>query len=77
MVATMNRNSISLRIPEYATLYVRIALAAAFLTSVSDRLGVWGSYGTANVAWGDMTHFMIYTAKLNPRALRHHAVASK
>lgn len=62
----MNRNSVSLGIPEYATLYLRIALAAAFLTSVTDRLGVWGLYGTANVAWGDMTHFMIYTAKLNP-----------
>ena len=54
------------RIRDYATLFLRIALAAAFLTSVTDRLGMWGSYGTTNVAWGDMTHFTAYTAKLNP-----------
>ena len=54
------------RIRDYATLFLRIALAAAFLTSVTDRLGMWGSYGTTNVAWGEMTHFTAYTAKLNP-----------
>jgi thiosulfate dehydrogenase [quinone] large subunit len=54
------------RIRYYATLFLRIALAAAFVTSVTDRLGVWGFYGTANVAWGDMAHFTTYAAKLNP-----------
>lgn len=54
------------RIRDYATLFLRIALAAAFLTSVTDRLGMWGSYGTTNVAWGDMAHFTAYTVKLNP-----------
>jgi uncharacterized membrane protein YphA (DoxX/SURF4 family) len=48
------------------TLYLRIALAAAFLTSVTDRFGIWGPHGKMNVAWGDMAHFMEYTAKLNP-----------
>ena len=49
-----------------ATLYLRVALAAAFLSAVADRFGAWGSYGALNVAWGDMTHFMIYAGKLNP-----------
>lgn len=31
-----------------------------------DRFGAWGPYVAPNVAWGDMTHFMIYAAKLNP-----------
>jgi uncharacterized membrane protein YphA (DoxX/SURF4 family) len=48
------------------TLYARAALAAGFLSAVTDRLGLWGPYGTPNVAWGDMSHFLVYTAKLNP-----------
>ena len=62
----IKQRSIRLALGEYATLYLRTALAGAFLTSVTDRLGMWGSYGTVNVAWGDMTHFMAYAAKLNP-----------
>lgn len=27
---------------------------------------MWGKYGATNVAWGDMGHFLAYTAKLNP-----------
>jgi thiosulfate dehydrogenase [quinone] large subunit len=57
---------LSLTISRYASLYLRIALAAAFLTSVTDRFGIWGPPGTMNVAWGDMTHFMAYAGKLNP-----------
>jgi hypothetical protein len=43
--------------PHYATLYLRFALAAGFLTSVSDRFGLWGAPGRANVAWGDFQRF--------------------
>jgi len=57
---------LSLIVSRYASLYLRIALAAAFLTSVTDRFGLWGPSGTMNVALGDMTHFMAYTGKLNP-----------
>jgi uncharacterized membrane protein YphA (DoxX/SURF4 family) len=46
--------------------YLRIALAAGFLAAVTDRLGFWGAYGTPNVAWGDMHHFIAYAARLNP-----------
>jgi thiosulfate dehydrogenase [quinone] large subunit len=51
---------------DYLTIYARAALAAAFLSAVTDRLGVWGPSGTPNVAWGDMSHFLAYTEKLNP-----------
>lgn len=48
------------------TTFLRAGLAAGFLSAVADRLGVWGHYGQANVAWGDMAHFLPYAAKLNP-----------
>ena len=54
------------RLCDYETVYARLALATGFLCAVSDRLGLWGSYGTPNVAWGDMQHFLTYAAKLNP-----------
>jgi uncharacterized membrane protein YphA (DoxX/SURF4 family) len=54
------------RLSDYETVYVRLALATGFLGAVSDRLGLWGPYGTPNVAWGDMQHFLIYAATLNP-----------
>jgi thiosulfate dehydrogenase (quinone) large subunit len=65
-MTNLEQRSISFGFREYATLFLRVALAATFLTSVTDRFGFWGSYGTTNIAWGDMTHFMMYAAKLNP-----------
>ena len=62
----MDQRSLASQTGQYATLYLRFALGVGFLAAVTDRLGVWGPYGTTNVAWGDMTHFMIYAAKLNP-----------
>jgi hypothetical protein len=46
----------------YVTLYLRLALAAAYLSSVADRFGLWG----AGVGWGNFANFLDYTAKLNP-----------
>lgn len=46
--------------------YARVALAAAFVAAVTDRLGWWGPYGTSNVAWGDMQRFQAYAGTLNP-----------
>ena len=60
------RASLISRLSEYHTVYVRLGLAAGFLSAVTDRLGLWGPYGTPNVAWGDMPHFLMYAAKLNP-----------
>lgn len=54
------------RLAGYSTLYLRLALAAGFFTSVTDRFGAWGPYGVKNVAWGNMSRFLEYTATLNP-----------
>ena len=45
-------------------MFVRLALAASFLSAVADRCGLWGRPGTPGVAWGDWPHFVAYTAKL-------------
>jgi hypothetical protein len=37
--------------------YLRLALAPGFLTSVSDRFGLWGAPGRPNVAWRDFQRF--------------------
>lgn len=48
-----------------ASWVVRVALAAAFLSAVADRLGFWGAPGTEGVAWGDVAHYEAYVAQLN------------
>jgi uncharacterized membrane protein YphA (DoxX/SURF4 family) len=60
-------NSIAI-VREYGTVYLRLALAAGFLTAVTDRFGFSGSAGGASVAWGDFQHFTAYTSLLNPWA---------
>jgi uncharacterized membrane protein YphA (DoxX/SURF4 family) len=52
----------------YASVFLRLALGAAFLSGVADRFGLWGPAGTVNVAWGDFQRFTAYTAQLNPWA---------
>lgn len=47
-------------------MFLRFGLAVGFLSSVADRLGLWGPHGARGVAWGDMTHFMPVVAALNP-----------
>lgn len=44
---------------------LRILIAAAFLQAVCDRFGVFGGPGTPGVAWGDFSHFVAYTARVN------------
>ena len=48
-----------------AEMCARVALGSAFLSSVADRLGLWGSYGQKNVSWGDFAHFVQYTGMVN------------
>jgi hypothetical protein len=43
----------------------RVALAAGFLSAVADRFGIWGKPGDPQIAWGDWSHFVTYTATLN------------
>jgi putative oxidoreductase len=47
-----------------ASWLLRIALAAAFLSAVADRFGLWGPPGSPGVAWGNLTRFNAYVAKL-------------
>lgn len=49
----------------YIQLFVRIAVATAFLSAVADRLGFWGEPGSQNASWGDWEHFLNYSNKLN------------
>lgn len=45
--------------------FLRIALAAAYLSAVADRFGMWGPPGSAGVAWGSWEAFIDYVALLN------------
>ena len=45
--------------------FLRLALAAGFLSAVADRFGLWGPPGAPNVAWGAWQPFVDYVAKLN------------
>lgn len=42
-------------------LFLRLSLAAAFLSAVADRFGFW-----PQGAWGNWQNFVNYTAELNP-----------
>jgi putative oxidoreductase len=57
-----DRSGIAERI---APLILRLALGLTLLSAVADRFGIWGPPGGATVAWGDWTHFVAYTAKVN------------
>jgi uncharacterized membrane protein YphA (DoxX/SURF4 family) len=59
-------NGYELGLTKFATIFLRLALAAGFFAAVSDRFGLWGPPGTTNVAWGDFAHFLAYAAELNP-----------
>ena len=54
------------RIPAttWASLFLRLSLAAGFLSAVADRFGLWGPAGTPGVAWGGFDPFVAYTGKL-------------
>lgn len=47
-----------------AAAFLRVALAAGFLSAVADRFGLWGTAGTPGVAWGSMPPFLVYTGTL-------------
>ena len=46
-------------------LFVRFALAAAFLSAVADRFGMWGATGSQGVVWGNLKNYEDYVALLN------------
>ncbi len=47
-----------------AAIFLRLALAAGFLSAVADRFGLWGPAGTPGVSWGGFAPFLDYTGKL-------------
>ena len=53
------------RIGGFGSVYLRLDLGLSFLSAIADRFGLWGLLGKPNAAWGDFSHFIIYTAKLN------------
>jgi uncharacterized membrane protein YphA (DoxX/SURF4 family) len=52
-------------IDNVAQWFLRVALAAGFLSAVADRFGLWGSAGAPHVAWGSWQPFVEYVAQLN------------
>lgn len=53
-------------------LVMRVIVGLAFLEAIADRFGLLGSPGTPGVAWGNFSHFIVYTEQVNsflPRAV--------
>lgn len=50
---------------KYIQLFVRLAVATAFLSAVADRLGLWGPPGSVYASWGNWENFLIYSNSLN------------
>jgi hypothetical protein len=53
------------RILTLSCIFLRIALASAFLIAIADRFGLLGPYGGRNVSWGDWKHFAQFVGVLN------------
>ncbi|HET6929043.1 MAG TPA: hypothetical protein VFI45_01875 [Candidatus Acidoferrum sp.] len=51
---------------KFSSVFLRFALGISFLSAVADRFGLCGAYGQPNIAWGNYSRFVDYTAKLNP-----------
>ena len=58
-------NTRLVRLGDFSSAFLRLALGIAFLSAVADRFGLWGVYGQPNVSWGNYARFVDYTAKLN------------
>jgi uncharacterized membrane protein YphA (DoxX/SURF4 family) len=52
------------RSTKLAAVFLRLALAAGFLSAVADRFGLWGPPGTPGVGWGGFASFIDYTGQL-------------
>ena len=62
----LTRMSQDKRIWSAATIFARAALAAAFLSALADRFGLWGKAGTNQVGWGNFETFTQYVHTLAP-----------
>jgi uncharacterized membrane protein YphA (DoxX/SURF4 family) len=54
-----------MKLATFSSVFLRLALGLSFLSAVADRFGLWGAYGQPNVAWGNYSRFVAYTAQLN------------
>src|SRR3954463_8148109 len=52
------------RSTEIAAVFLRLTLAAGFLSAVADRFGLWGPPGTPGVGGGGFDPFLAYTGQL-------------
>jgi uncharacterized membrane protein YphA (DoxX/SURF4 family) len=50
------------KLTDAAKIYLRLPLAAAYLSSVASRFGLWGE----GMGWGNFENFLECTARLNP-----------
>ena len=53
-----------MRTTALASIFMRVSLAAGFLSAVADRFGLWGAAGAPNVAWGGFDAYLAYTGQL-------------
>jgi uncharacterized protein (DUF1330 family)/uncharacterized membrane protein YphA (DoxX/SURF4 family) len=60
-----NDNTRTRSLAVVAQWFLRVSLAVAFFSAVTDRFGFWGPPGAPNVAWGDWSSFLNYVAVLN------------
>ena len=47
-----------------SSVYLRLAIAAAYLWEVADRLGLLGGHGQPHVGWGDWAHFLAFAREV-------------
>lgn len=52
-------------VQKFARWFLRLSLAAGFLSAVADRAGLWGPPGAPGVAWGAWPPYAAYVARLN------------
>ena len=51
-----------MKITDIATFFMRLALAAGFLSAVASRLNLWGKHASVSLAWNS---FVNYTGAVN------------
>ncbi len=49
----------------FSSLFLRLAIAASFLSAVADRFGFWGIPGSPSVSWGNWENFVSYSNAIN------------
>lgn len=53
-----------MNLEKLAPLFLRISLAASYVSAVADRFGLWGGEGSPGVVWANFQNFTAYTGSL-------------